>query len=94
MSSTAAGVTLHRLAGRRPRLAYRPFGDYMYRALHPKAHSRFERGVYKVIGVNPDGQQSWGAYARSVLAFSGSSILFLYLFQRVQTWLPLGIDLP
>jgi len=73
-------------------VAYRPFGDYMYRSLHPKRHSRFEKGVYKLVGVNPDGEQSWGVYARSVFAFSAISILFLYLFQRVQDklWLSLG----
>src|SRR5258706_9710890 len=92
MTSTAAGVLfivslLVALA-----IVYRPFGDYMYRALHPKAHSRFERAIYKVVGVNPEGQQSWGVYARSVLAFSAVSILFLYLFQRFQNklWLSLG----
>jgi potassium-transporting ATPase potassium-binding subunit len=73
-------------------LAYRPFGDYLYRSLHPKGHSRFERGVYRLVGVNPEGEQPWGVYARSVLAFSAVSILFLYLFQRVQDklWLSLG----
>ena len=92
MSSTATGVIFIASLGVAIALAYRPFGDYLYRALHPKAHSRVERGVYRVVGVNPDGQQSWGVYARSVLAFSAVSILFLYLFQRVQDtlWLSLG----
>src|SRR6185295_16275326 len=67
-------------------------GDYLYRALHPKRNSRFELAIYRLIGVNPDGEQSWGVYARSVLAFSAVSVLFLYLFQRVQDrlWLSLG----
>jgi K+-transporting ATPase ATPase A chain len=73
-------------------LAYRPFGDYLYRSLHPKRHSRVERLIYRLVGVNPEGQQSWAVYARSVLAFSAVSILFLYLFQRIQNklWLSLG----
>jgi potassium-transporting ATPase potassium-binding subunit len=73
-------------------LAYRPFGDYMYRSLHPKRHWRLERLVYRLVGINPAGEQSWAVYARSVLAFSAVSILFLYLFQRVQSelWLSLG----
>ncbi|MDQ1658306.1 MAG: potassium-transporting ATPase potassium-binding subunit [Cryptosporangiaceae bacterium] len=73
-------------------LAYRPAGDYMYRVLTSARHWRAERLVYRAVGVNPDGEQSWGVYARSVLAFSGVSVLFLYLFQRIQhhLWLSLG----
>lgn len=92
MSSTAAGVIFIVSLGVALAAAHRPFGDYMYRALHPKKHSWFERGIYRFVGVNPDGEQSWGVYARSVLAFSAVSILFLYLFQRFQNrlWLSLG----
>jgi K+-transporting ATPase ATPase A chain len=94
MSTTAAGVIFIVSLVIALAAAYRPFGDYMYRSLHPKGHSRFERGVYKLVGVNPDGEQSWGVYARSVLAFSAVSILFLYLFQRLQNklWLSLGFS--
>jgi len=55
-------------------------------------HSRVERGIYRLVGVNADGEQSWGVYARSVLAFSAVSVLFLYAFQRLQNhlWLSLG----
>jgi potassium-transporting ATPase potassium-binding subunit len=74
-------------------LAYRFFGDYMYRALTSAKHMAVERGVYKAIGVNPGAEQRWSVYARSVLAFSAISVLFLYLFQRVQHVLPqLGTD--
>ncbi|GAA1765492.1 potassium-transporting ATPase subunit KdpA [Luedemannella helvata] len=73
-------------------LAYRFFGDYLYRALHPVRHSRVERVLYRLVGVDPDAEQSWGRYARALLAFSAVSLLFLYLFQRVQDrlWLSLG----
>ncbi|GIH11939.1 potassium-transporting ATPase subunit KdpA [Rugosimonospora africana] len=73
-------------------LVYVPLGDYMYRVVNRERHLRVERGIYKLIGVNPSGEQSWRAYARSVLAFSLISLLFLYLFQRVQNglWLSLG----
>ncbi|MEV6923277.1 potassium-transporting ATPase subunit KdpA [Dactylosporangium sp. NPDC051485] len=75
-------------------LLYRPFGDYMYRAITATRHLRAEKVLYRATGVNPDGEQSWGVYARSVLAFSAVSILFLYLFQRFQNhlWLSLGFD--
>ena len=35
--------------------------------------------------MNPAAEQSWGVYARSVLAFSAVSVLFLYAFQRCRT---------
>ena len=72
-------------------LAYKPVGDYMYRVFTPTKHSRVERVIYRLIGVDPDGKQSWPSYARSVLAFSAVSILFLYLFQRVQNHLMLSL---
>lgn len=92
MSSTVAGAIFILSLGVAIAVAYRPFGDHMYRSLHPKVDSRFERVVFNLIGANPRGEQSWGVYARSVLAFSAVSILFLYLFQRVQDklWLSLG----
>ncbi|MET8039390.1 potassium-transporting ATPase subunit KdpA [Micromonospora sp. NPDC005215] len=73
---------------------YKPFGDYMFRAVAGTKQSRVERGIFRLVGVNPAAEQTWGVYARSVLAFSAVSILFLYLFQRVQNhlWLSLGFD--
>ncbi|WP_328367781.1 potassium-transporting ATPase subunit KdpA [Micromonospora zamorensis] len=73
---------------------YKPFGDYMFRAVAGTKQSRVERGIFRLIGVNPAAEQTWGVYARSVLAFSAVSLLFLYLFQRVQNhlWLSLGFD--
>ena len=74
-------------------VVYRPFGDHMYRVVSGARHSRVERGIYRLVGVDPAAEQSWGVYARSVLAFSAVSILFLYLFLRVQNrlWLSLGL---
>ncbi|MFI7068951.1 potassium-transporting ATPase subunit KdpA [Micromonospora sediminicola] len=73
---------------------YRPFGDYMYRVVSGTRSARVERGIYRLVGVNPAAEQTWGVYARSVLAFSAVSILFLYAFQRLQNhlWLSLGLD--
>jgi K+-transporting ATPase ATPase A chain len=53
-----------------------------------------ERVVYRLVGVNPDGEQTWGVYARSVLAFSVVSILFLYAFLRLQNYLWLSLGFP
>jgi len=73
---------------------YRPFGDYLYRVVSGTRHNRVERGIYRLVGVDPAAEQTWGVYARSVLAFSAVSILFLYLFLRIQDklWLSLGFD--
>ncbi|MEV4708651.1 potassium-transporting ATPase subunit KdpA [Actinoplanes sp. NPDC049316] len=73
---------------------YRPFGDYMFRVVSGTKHNVAERGVYRMVGVDPAAEQTWGVYARSVLAFSAVSILFLYAFLRLQDklWLSLGFD--
>jgi len=64
MSSTAAGVVFIVSLVIALALAYKPFGDYMFRAVTPVKHSRVERGLYRFIGVNPEGDQAWGVYAR------------------------------
>ncbi|KWV30919.1 potassium-transporting ATPase subunit KdpA [Micromonospora rifamycinica] len=75
-------------------VAYRPVGDHLYRSVAGTRQSRVERGVFRLVGVNPAAEQSWGVYARSVLAFSAVSVLFLYALQRWQNhlWLSLGFD--
>ena len=60
----------------------------------PTKHSRVERVIYRLIGADPKSEQTWGAYARSVLAFSAVSILFLFVFQLVQGKLPLHLNDP
>ena len=71
---------------------YRPFGDYLFRSVSGTRSLRAELVVYRLIGADPAAEQSWAAYARSVLAFSAVSVLFLYGLQRVQDhlWLNLG----
>ncbi|MBM2619471.1 potassium-transporting ATPase subunit KdpA [Actinoplanes sp. LDG1-06] len=73
---------------------YRPFGDYMYRVVSGPRDNVVERGVYRLVGVDRNAEQTWGVYARSVLAFSAVSILFLFAFVRLQDklWLSLGVD--
>jgi K+-transporting ATPase ATPase A chain len=69
-------------------------GDYMARVYTGTKHLKVERGFYRIIGANGDSEQSWGAYLRSVLSFSVVGVLIVYLFQRLQTWLPLSLGLP
>jgi potassium-transporting ATPase potassium-binding subunit len=75
-------------------VAYRFLGDYIYRVVTSTTHSRPERGIYRLMGVNPAGEQSWAVYARSILAFSAVSVLFLYAFMRLQSVLPLSLGFP
>jgi K+-transporting ATPase ATPase A chain len=94
MSTTTAGIIFIAVLAVALVAVHKPFGDYMYRVVSGDRHSRAERVVYRLIGVDAKAEQSWGTYARSVLAFSAVSILFLYLFMRIQDklWLSLGFD--
>ena len=69
-------------------VCYVPLGNYMARIFTTNKHWRVERGLYKIIGINPEADQKWSAYLRSMLAFSGISVLFLYGLQRLQHYLP------
>lgn len=71
--------------------SYRPLGDYMAHIFTSPKHWRGEHTVYRLMGVDPDADQRWPIYARSVLAFSVVSVLFLYAFQRLQNHLLLSL---
>jgi K+-transporting ATPase ATPase A chain len=71
-----------------------PLGDYMYRVYTSTKDSRPERLIYRLIGADPKAEQTWGAYSRSVLAFSAVSVVFLFIFQLVQGKLPLHLNDP
>jgi K+-transporting ATPase ATPase A chain len=71
-----------------------PLGDYMYRVYTSPRDWRVEKLIYRAIGADPKAQQPWYAYARSVLAFSAISVLFLFFFQLVQGKLPLHLHNP
>ena len=94
MNSTLAGFLQALALVGALALSYRPLGDYIAHTLTTRKHLRVERGIFKLIGVDGDAEQTWGAYLRSVLAFSFVSVLFLYAFQRLQEhlWLSLGFS--
>jgi potassium-transporting ATPase potassium-binding subunit len=71
-----------------------PLGDYMYHVYTSPKDWRVEKVVYRAIGADPKSEQPWYAYARSVLAFSAVSVLFLFFFQLVQGKLPLHLHNP
>ena len=94
MSSTTAGIIFLAVLVLALALAHVPLGDYMYRVYTSEKHTRAERVTYRLIGANPESEQTWGGYARSMLAFSAVSVLFLFVFQLVQDKLPLHLHNP
>jgi K+-transporting ATPase ATPase A chain len=84
-----AGLLVFALA-----VTYRPLGDYMAHILTSAKHWRVERGLYKLMGVDPDADQTWPVYIRSVLAVSVVGVLLLYLILRVQDHLMLSLGMP
>ncbi|HEY0934099.1 MAG TPA: potassium-transporting ATPase subunit KdpA [Trebonia sp.] len=88
MNSALAGILQLILLVVALAVCYRPLGDYIARVFTSEKHWRAERGFYRIVGIDPDADQRWGVYARSLLAFSLVSVLALYLLERVQHWLP------
>jgi potassium-transporting ATPase potassium-binding subunit len=71
-----------------------PLGDYMYHVYTSPRDWRVEKVVYRAIGANPKSEQTWSSYARSMLAFSAVSVLFLFFLQLLQGKLPLHLHNP
>ncbi|MEU8398803.1 potassium-transporting ATPase subunit KdpA [Nonomuraea sp. NPDC048892] len=90
MNATTAGVLFVASLVLVLALLHRPLGDHMFRVYTSKRHTAAERGVYRLLGVRADAEQSWAVYARSLLAFSVISILAVYGLQRLQDRLPLS----
>jgi K+-transporting ATPase ATPase A chain len=72
-------------------LLYRPLGDYIAWVFTSPKHSRAERGIYRVCGVDAETPQTWRAYLCSLLAFSFVGLVTLYALQRLQPWLPYSL---
>ena len=73
-------------------VVHRPLGDLLYWIASSPRDVVPERWAYRLVGADPKSEQSWSVYARSVLAFSAVSVLFLYGILRLQQhlWLSLG----
>jgi potassium-transporting ATPase potassium-binding subunit len=91
MSSATAGLLFLVLLIAAVAVAHVPLGDYMFRVYSSQKHSRSERFIYRLIGADPDAEQTWVTYARSLLAFSAVSVIFLFVLQLVQAKLPLHL---
>ncbi len=79
----------------------RPLGAYMARVFRNErifltpVLAGVEQLTYRILGVNPNRQQSWKVYARDLLAFSLFSWLALYMILRtqgIQPFNPAGFD--
>ena len=75
-------------------LVHRPLGDLLHWVATSPRDLVPERWAYRIVGADPKSEQSWSAYARSVLAFSAVSVLFLYGLLRLQHHLWLGLGFP
>ncbi|HKR67440.1 MAG TPA: potassium-transporting ATPase subunit KdpA [Streptosporangiaceae bacterium] len=94
MTSTAAGWLQLGLLVVALAACYVPLGNYIARIFTTDKHWRVERGIFKVIGVDPSADQRWSVYLRSMLAFSAVSVLLLYGLERLQHFLLFSLGLP
>lgn len=77
-------------------LCARPLGGYIADVMEGKPilalrlGAKVERVVYSMAGIDPAKETGWKQYAIGVLLFSLCGVLFVYLLQRLQAWLPLN----
>jgi K+-transporting ATPase ATPase A chain len=74
----------------------KPLGGYMARIysgeptpLH-RLIAPFERWMYRICGIRPEGEMTWQEYATALLLFNGAGAILLYMIQRSQAFLPLN----
>jgi potassium-transporting ATPase potassium-binding subunit len=93
VSSASAGWLQLALLVAALAVCYVPAGNYLAHIFTTDRHWRAERGIYKLIGADPDADQKWSAYLRSMLAFSVISVLCLYGLERLQHYLLLSVGM-
>jgi len=78
-------------------LLTKPFGLYLVQVLDPKGRTWLdsvlrpvESFLYRLSGIDPAREQSWGVYGLSLVLFSLVGLLFTYLVLRFQDLLPLN----
>jgi potassium-transporting ATPase potassium-binding subunit len=73
-------------------LCWRYLGSYMVSVFSGRLRflGAIERPIYKLLGTDPDAEQSWQRYAGSLVVFSGVVVLITYLFLVLQGHLPLN----
>ena len=75
----------------------KPLGLYLVWVLEPEGKTWLDRPVkpverliYRILGIGPKTEQDWRRYARSLIVFSLSGLLFTYAVLRLQHFLPLN----
>jgi K+-transporting ATPase ATPase A chain len=74
----------------------KPLGWYMARVYQGESFGLdrllgpLERGVYRLSGVQPQGEMNWKVYAAALLLFNLLGLLVVYALQRLQAGLPLN----
>ena len=73
-------------------IAWRFLGSYMAAVFEGRVRwlSAVERPVYRVIGVDPESEQSWQRYGGALIVFSAMALGVTYLIFRLQGVLPLN----
>ncbi|HEX5103038.1 MAG TPA: potassium-transporting ATPase subunit KdpA [Pirellulaceae bacterium] len=76
-------------------VAARSLGSFMARVYEGKPHllswlGGLESRLYRLAGVDPQGEMTWRQYAVAMLAFNLLGLVALYGLQRVQHLLPLN----
>ncbi|WP_239114649.1 potassium-transporting ATPase subunit KdpA [Planotetraspora kaengkrachanensis] len=71
-------------------LCWRFLGAYMVAVYEGRVRwlAKVERPIYRVIGADPQAEQTWKRYASSVIVFSAISLLISYGIFRLQEHLP------
>jgi K+-transporting ATPase ATPase A chain len=68
----------------------RPLGGYMTRVFSGERHwlrwplRPLEVGLYRIAGIDEQGEQHWTRYAIAMLLFNLAGFLVLYSLQRLQ----------
>lgn len=80
-------------------LITKPLGIYLLRVLDTKGKTFLdpvvkpvEKLTYRLLGVDPDKEQSWIQYTIALLIFTVVTLLFTYGILRLQGFLPLNQD--
>jgi K+-transporting ATPase ATPase A chain len=73
-------------------LTWRYLGSYMASVFEGRVHylRRVEQPLYRLLGTNPEQEQTWKRYAGAMVVFSAVSVLFTYAILRLQGSLPLN----
>jgi K+-transporting ATPase ATPase A chain len=77
-------------------LLAKPVGSYLHRVFEDRPHplgrllGPFERGIYRIIGVDPAQEMKWSTYAVALLLFNAAGALLLFVILRLQGSLPLN----